>query len=218
MVKITGIGWRLKFYFFLDFVVPINSMLQHTSPPPSLPQALDYSLCPRSRHLKKKAFSRVGYLNVTRVRQGIWTRIVKSFQWNKMSFFFFLTRNMGIWTNQSSEVQMPSEVTQGGGYDVEALYWLTHSVERHSEKVFLEQQRKLCTSLNEATKALNLNNCPPTRDICILYPSQKRMHLWEQTCFRSQSWAKASSLYLGKKGTEPVRKQQMQSKIVFLQK
>ena len=204
MVKITGIGWRLKFYFFLDFVVPINSMLQHTSP-----SALHGHLT--------TAFSRVGYLNLTWVRQGIWTRIVKSFQWNKISFFF-LTRNVGIWTNQSSEVQMPSEVTQGGGYDVEALYWLTHSVERHSEKVFLEQQRKLCTSLCEATKALNLNNCPPTRDICILYPSQKRMHLWEQTCFRSQSWAKASSLYLGKKGTEPVRKQQMQSKIVFLQK
>ena len=35
MVKITGIGWRLKFYFFLDFVVPINSMLQHPSPPPA---------------------------------------------------------------------------------------------------------------------------------------------------------------------------------------
>ena len=151
---------------------------------------------------------------------GIWILCgwgrVQSFQWNKMSFFFS-TRNVGIWTNQSSEVQTPSGVTQGGGYDVEALYWLTHSVERHSEKVFLEQQRKLCTSLCEATKALNPNNCP-TRDICILYPSQKRMHLWEQTCFRSQSWAKASSLYLGKKGTEPVRKQQMQSKIVFLQK
>lgn len=57
--------------------------------PPSLPRALDYSLCPRSRNFYKKAFSRVGYLNVTQVRQGIWTRIVKSFQWNKMSFFFF---------------------------------------------------------------------------------------------------------------------------------
>ena len=217
MVKITGIGWRLKFYFFLDFVVPINSMLQHTSsPPPSLPRALDYSLCPRSRHLKKKAFSRVGYLNVTRVRQGIWTRIVKSFQWNKMSFFFF-DEEYGNLNKPIFRSSNTSGVTQGGGDDVEALYWLTHSVERHSEKVFLEQQRKLCTSLCEATKALNPNNCP-TRDICILYPSQKRMHLWEQTCFRSQSWAKASSLYLGKKGTEPVRKQQMQSKIVFLQK
>lgn len=54
MVKITGIGWRLKFDFFLDFVVPINSILQHTSPTPSPPQALDYSLCPRSRNLKKR--------------------------------------------------------------------------------------------------------------------------------------------------------------------
>ena len=102
MVRITGIGWRLKFYFFLDFVVPINSMLQHTSPPPSLPRALDYSLCPRSRHLKKKAFSRVGYLNVTRVRQGIWTRIVKSFQWNKISFFFFWR---GIWEFEQTNLQ-----------------------------------------------------------------------------------------------------------------
>lgn len=76
MVKITGIGWRLKFYFFLDFVVPINSMLQHTSP--SAPHG----------HLTT-AFSRVGYLNLMWVRQGIWTRIVQSFQWNKMSFFFF---------------------------------------------------------------------------------------------------------------------------------
>lgn len=185
MVKITGIGWRLKFYFFLDFVVPINSMLQHTSPPPL-------------------------------VRQGIWTRIVKSFQWNKMSFFFFDEEygnlNKPIFRSSNTQWGYP-----GRGDDVEALYWLTHSVERHSEKAFLEQQRKLCTSLCEATKALNPNNCP-TRDICILYPSQKRMHLWEQTCFRSQSWAKASSLYLGKKGTEPVRKQQMLSKIVFLQK
>ena len=100
MVKITGIGWRLKFYFFLDFVVPINSMIQHTSP--SAPHG----------HLTT-AFSRVGYLNLTWVRQGIWTRIVQSFQWNKMSFFFS-TRNVGIWTNQSSEVQTPSGVAQWG--------------------------------------------------------------------------------------------------------
>ena len=100
MVKITGIGWRLKFYFFLDFVVPINSMIQHTSP--SAPHG----------HLTT-AFSRVGYLNLTWVRQGIWTRIVQSFQWNKMSLFFS-TRNVGIWTNQSSEVQTPSGVAQWG--------------------------------------------------------------------------------------------------------
>ena len=215
MVKITGIGWRLKFDFFLDFVVPINSILQHTSPPPQPPQALDYSLCPRSRNLKKRPSQGWGIW----ILPG-WGREFEPELYspsNGIKGFFFLTRNVGIWTNQSSEVQTPSGVTQGGGYDVEALYWLTHSVERHSEKAFLEQQRKLCTSLCEATKALNPNNCP-TRDICILYPSQKRMHLWEQTCFRSQSWAKASSLYLGKKGTEPVRKQQMQSKIVFLQK
>lgn len=119
-----------------------------------------------------------------------------------MSFIFFDKEcgnlNKPIFRNSNAQW-----VTQGGGYDVEALYWLTYSIERHSEKAFLEQQRKLSTSLCEATKALNPITCP-TRDICILYPSQKRMHLWEQTCFRSQSWAKASSLYLGKKGTEPL--------------
>ena len=185
MVKITGIGWRLKFYFFLILLCQSIQCFNIPLPPPWWGREFEPELLSPSNGIK--------------------------------CLFFFLTRNMGIWTNQSSEVQTPSGVTQGGGYDVEALYWLTNSVERHSEKAFLEQQRKLCTSLCEATKALNPITCP-TRDICILYPSQKRMHLWEQTCFRSQSWAKASSLYLGKKGTEPVRKQQMLSKIVFLQK
>ena len=125
MVKITGIGWRLKFYFFLDFVVPINSMLQHTSsPPPSLPRALDYSLCPRSRHLKKKAFSRVGYLNVTRVRQGIWTRIVKSFQWNKMSDEEYGNLNKPIFRNSNAQWGYPGRgVWRWSFVLIDVFYW-----------------------------------------------------------------------------------------------
>ena len=90
MVKNHWYWLEVKIWFFSLILLCQSIQCFNIPPSPPAPHGHLTIICAQEVDIwKKKAFSRVGYLSLTWVRQGIWTRIVKSSYWNKMSFIFF---------------------------------------------------------------------------------------------------------------------------------
>lgn len=93
----------------------------------------------------------MGSLNLVWVGLGIWTWNIFPVE-NKCFIFWHGGVKMQSKVNKPIFWSSMPKGCPGSGVNVKDLNWLTHYVERHSARAFLEQQMKLCTSYCEAIK------------------------------------------------------------------